>query len=196
MVGRKAPIGLAFALSIGLMAPPGETTAEEMPQTCSGEFLKLENGTGYSVGGCGLNQAIARRVMKFCSLGQQCEITGITQHCRNVRGACIELKRLISARWGKNLPICKASAAVDRANEWWSSNASVVVRGTIRENKNASPYGHMEIIMDLTTCSNGAPMTVVRVPEKWTGHYIEINGTAMKEGDVWYVIARAVKDVE
>jgi hypothetical protein len=54
----------------------------------------------------------------------------------------------------------------------------------------------MQIIMDLTTCSSGAPMPAVRVPEKWMGHYVEINGTAMKEGRVWYIIARAVKDVE
>jgi hypothetical protein len=39
-------------------------------------------------------------------------------------------------------------------------------------------------------------MAIVRAPEKWIGHYVDINGTAMKDGDVWYNIARAVKDVE
>jgi hypothetical protein len=38
-------------------------------------------------------------------------------------------------------------------------------------------------------------MAIVRVPEKWIGHYVDVNGTAIKDGDNWYIIARDVKDV-
>ena len=48
--------------------------------------------------------------------------------------------------------------------------------------------------MDLTTCSNGAPMGIDRVPEKWIGHYVEVNGTSMKGPNGWYIIARNIKD--
>jgi hypothetical protein len=58
------------------------------------------------------------------------------------------------------------------------------VRGTIAESPagESKPYGHMEIIMDLTTCSNGAPIAVVRVPEEFMGHYVELGGDPMKDG--------------
>jgi hypothetical protein len=81
-----------------------------------------------------------------------------------------------------------------------AGNSSVVIRGTIAQSAerdgSAPPHGHMNIIMDLTTCSNGAPMAVDRVPEKWLGHYVELDGTAMKSANVWYIIARSIKDVE
>jgi hypothetical protein len=195
----SARLSVTFALALATNVVFAEHVAAEQAssqQTFSGELWRLDNNAGYMIDGCLLKDAIANKVMKFCSVGQQCEITGIIEHCRGVRGACIEMTRLMSARWAKNLPICAPSAAADRANQWWSNNASVIVRGTIRESKNAIPYGHMEIVLDLTTCSSGAPMAVVRVAEKWIGHYVELNGTAMKEGDVWYIIARAVKDVE
>lgn len=193
---KMIPITLVLAQLVGALVVTEPTSAESNAQTFSGEFWKLDNGAGYMIEGCLLKEVIAKKVMEFCSVGQQCEIKGITEHCRGVRGACIEVTRLISARWGKDLPICSASAAADRANKWWSNNSSVIVRGTIRQSEGAAPYGHMEIVMDLTTCSSGSPMAVVRVPEKWMGRYVDINGTAMKDGDVWYIIARSVEDVK
>ena len=98
---------------------------------------------------------------------------------------------------GQPLPLCTPSAAAERADKWWNGGGSVFVRGTIAESHTgqSKPYGHMEIIMDLTTCSNGAPMTVVRVPEGFMGHYVELGGDPMKDGNNWYIIARSVKDV-
>ena len=94
-------VGLAVALSLGVVvfAERGRPGGRER---FAGEVLGVQSGPGYTVEGCFLSEAIARQVMKFCSLGQQCEITGITEHCRHVRGACIEMTRLLSARWGKN----------------------------------------------------------------------------------------------
>jgi hypothetical protein len=51
------------------------------------------------------------------------------------------------------------------------------------------------LLRDVITCSNGSPMAIDRVPEKWTGHYVNINGTAMKGPGGWYIIARSIKDV-
>jgi hypothetical protein len=177
----------------GLHAKGAESNSDT--ETFSGELWKLDDAAGHMIDGVFLNETIAKEVMKFCSVGQQCEIKGRIEHCRGVRGACIEMTRLISAGWSKALPICAVSAAADRANEWWSNNGSVGVRGTIRQSEGVVPYGHMEIVMDLTTCSSGAPMAIVRVPEKWIGHYVDVNGTAIKDGDNWYIIARDVKDV-
>jgi hypothetical protein len=39
-------------------------------------------------------------------------------------------------------------------------------------------------------------MAVDRVPERWIGHYVDLNGTAMKRENGWYIIARSIKDVE
>ena len=105
MSGARVPATFALALMTGLVI--AEHVAAEQasnPQTFSGEFWKLDNNAGYMIEGCLLKDAIANKVMKFCSVGQQCEVTGIIEHCRGVRGACIEMTRLMSARWAKNLP--------------------------------------------------------------------------------------------
>jgi hypothetical protein len=104
------------------------------------------------------------------------------------------MTHLMSARWGKDLLRCSPSAAVDLANEWWTNNASVVLKGTIREAASDAPYGHMEIVIDLVTCSSGAPVPVDRIPEKWLGHYVDLGGTAIKGKSGRYVIARSIKD--
>jgi hypothetical protein len=54
----------------------------------------------------------------------------------------------------------------------------------------------MKIVMDLTTCSSGSPMAIDRVPERWIGHYVEVNGTAMRGPNGWYIIARSIKNAE
>ena len=168
---------------------PDDTT----PGTCSGE-LEWTAGVGYSIDTtCHLTIAVAKQVLKVCALGQQCEVTGYPATGCNDE-PCMKMTHLISARWGKDLPVCSASAAVDLANKWWSSNSSVVVKGTVRQSTSGKPYGHMEIVMDLTSCSSGSPMAVVRIPEKWLGHYVDLGGTAMKDESGWYIIARSIKD--
>jgi hypothetical protein len=171
-------------------------------QTCTGEFQGNSNQKFYMVGSCSISAANAKKVMKSCSLGQQCEITGTTDHCRGVRGACLEMIHIASVQLGKALPLCAPTDAGVRADKWWSQNTGVVARGTVVKDAseggkdNTGPYGHMKIIMDLSTCSNGSPMAVDRVPEGWAGHYVEISGNAMKGGNGWYIIVRSVKDVE
>ena len=49
-----------------------------------------------------------------------------------------------------------------------------IVKGTIARSYNEKedvtpPYGHMNIVMDLTTCGTGSPMPVDRVPERYIG---------------------------
>jgi clan AA aspartic protease (TIGR02281 family) len=188
---------LALLLMTGQHAAAQTPSAEET--TCSGEFLKLESGY-YIVGYCGLSAVNAENVMKVCSLGQQCVITGTVESCKGIRGACAEMTHITAAHWGKPLPPCAATAATDRADRWWSDNSSLVLRGTIfRSTKSGGddtpPYGHTKIVMDLTTCSTGSPMAVDRVSDGWIGHYVELNGTAMKGPNGWYIVARSIKDV-
>lgn len=164
---------------------------------CTGELEGDYAGTAYALGGCGLLPADAKKVLKVCAIGEQCEVTGTLEHCKGVNGACANITHITNIQWGKPLPLCKPTAAADRADQWWNGGGSVIVRGTIAESpiSQSKPYGHMEIILDLTTCSNGAPMAVVRVPEAFMGHYVEIGGNPMKDGNDWYIIARSVKDV-
>jgi hypothetical protein len=166
-------------------------------ETCSGELEGDYSGTAYGLGGCGLLPEDAKKVLKICAIGQQCEVTGTLEHCKSVKGACANITHITNIRWGKPLPLCTPFAAADRADQWWNGGGSVIVRGTIAESpaRQSKPYGHMEIIMDLPTCSNGAPMAVVRVPEGFMGHYVELGGDPMKDGNNWYITARSVKDV-
>lgn len=188
MVTRTFLLGMIF----------GEPVNAE--ETCPGEFLQLESGS-YMIDGCLLSAANAKNVMKVCSLGQQCAITGTIEHCKGVRGACAEMTRITALHWGKPLPSCAATAAADRADKWWSDNSSVVLRGTIVQfaksgGGDTPPFGNTKIVMDLITCSTGSPMAVDRVSERWIGHYVELNGTAKKGPNGWYIIARSIKDVE
>ena len=78
--------------------------------TCAGEFERGADGS-YGIGGCAtLSAANARKVMKICSLGQQCEVTGTIEHCKGVRGACGEFTNISRIRWGKPLPLCAENA--------------------------------------------------------------------------------------
>src|SRR5262249_25198938 len=127
--------------------------------------------------------------------------TGTIEHCPGIRGACGQLTRLTSAKWGQNLPPCTPDDAIARANQWWSDGSSIIVKGTIVRSKNEKedvtpPYGHMTIVMDSTTCSTGSPMAVDRVPEQFIGHYVQLNGTSMKGPGGWYIIARHVSDAK
>jgi hypothetical protein len=171
------------------------TPVSTTPGTCSGE-LEWVAGVGYVVATtCHLSVAVAKEVLKVCAVGQQCEVTGYPAEGCNDE-PCMRMTHLISASRGKDLPVCSPSVAIERANEWWSNNSSVVVRGYVRQSTSSTPNGHMEIVMDFTTCSSGSPMPVVRVPEKWLGHYVDLGGTAIKAESDWYIIARSIKDVE
>ena len=189
---RIARTAIVLTLGTALLGQPANAS-----DTCSGEFLKT--GGYYSIGGCNLSESTADEVLKVCALGQQCEVTGTLEHCKGIRGACAKITHVTTAHWGKPLPVCEPSAAFARANQWWSVNSSVLIRDTIAQNKegdgSAPPYGHTKIVMDLTTFSDGAPMPVDRVPEKWIGRYVERSGIAMKSVKGWYIIARSIKDV-
>jgi hypothetical protein len=184
---------LALAATVAVACPV-------QAETCSGEFSIVGNGF-YMIGWCRLNEANARKVMQVCSLGQQCIATGTIEHCPGVRGACAELTRITSLQWGSSLPRCTTYDAVRRADQYWSNGSSVTVKGTIVRSKNIKydvtpPYGHISIVMDLTTCTTGSPMPVDRVPERFAGHYVELKGTAIKGPNGWYIIARQIDDAK
>ena len=149
--------------------------------------------------GCSLSEANAKKVMKVCSLGQPCVITGIVEHCKGVRGACAEMTQIISARWGEPLPPCSPTDAAARADQYWSDGSSIAIRGTITESAErkadgSPPYGHTTIVMELTTCNTGSPMAIDSVPESFIGHYVDLKGTAKKGPNGWYIIARQINN--
>jgi hypothetical protein len=188
---KKSIFGVALAVAVLASAPI-------RAETCSGEFTDFGNGF-YGIGGCRITTADARKIMNVCSLGQQCVATGTIEHCPDIRGACAQLTRITSAKWGQNLPPCSPYDAIARANQWWSNGSSIIVKGTIVRSRNdkenvSPPFGHLNIVMDLTTCGTGSPMPVDRAPEAFVGHYVELNGTAMKGPEGWYIIARHVGD--
>ena len=105
-----------------------KSKAIDQEVTCAGEFERGADGS-YGIGGRPtLSAANARKVMKICSLGQQCEVTGTIEHCKGVRGACGEFTNISRIRWGKPLPLCAENAAVVRADQWWSQNVAVMLR--------------------------------------------------------------------
>jgi hypothetical protein len=190
--------GLAFLL--GVLVLSGQAYSQ-MPDsveqsTCEGELVSY--GDTLSVGGCGIKRRDVRAVTQVCSLGQQCLITGILEHCPGVRGACAEFKKITKIRRGAALPVCRVDAAIQRANKWWRIGASVIVKGTIirapKERRiDTASYGFNEIIVDLTTCSNGAPMYIDRVPDKWIGRFVEVGGIASKDGNTWFISATSIE---
>src|ERR1700730_16679574 len=88
-------LGFSFSMALMFSGPhslgAASAGSKSDPATFSGEFWKLDDAAGYMIDGCFLKEAIAKKVMKFCSVGQQCEIKGTIEHCRGVRGACIEM---------------------------------------------------------------------------------------------------------
>jgi hypothetical protein len=117
-------------------------------ETCSGEVEGDYSGkevegdysgkTACGLGGCGLLAADAKKVLKVCAIGQQCEVTGTLEHCKGIKGACANITHITNIRWGKPLPLCTPSSAADRADEWWNGGGSVTVRGTIAESHTQS----------------------------------------------------------
>jgi hypothetical protein len=87
---------LALAAIVALLGCAAARAEPGLTHTCSGEFWKLDDG-GYQIEDCFLKDALAKRVMEFCSVGQRCEITGIIEHCRGVRGACVEMTDMTRA---------------------------------------------------------------------------------------------------
>jgi hypothetical protein len=125
--------------------------------TCSGEFW---HGDGfYMIDYCSLSEANAKKIMRTCSLGQQCVIKGIVEHCKGVRRACAEMTRVIDVQWGKDLPMCSPSAAADRADEWWlssgpSSNVSGLkgmIARSVQGDGSTPPYGHTKLLWSSRT---------------------------------------------
>ena len=183
----------AIAMTVAVLI-----SAPASAETCSGEFTDYGNGF-YGIEACRITASDARKIMNICSLGHQCVVTGTLEHCPGIRGACAQLTHITSANWGQDLPPCTPDGAIARANQWWSNGSSIIVKGTIIRSKNEKqdatpPYGHMNIVMDLTICGTGSPMAVDRVPEQFIGHYVELNGTAMKGPEGWYIIALHVAD--
>jgi hypothetical protein len=83
MMARLFYIILVASRGIVALIPMQRVCAQ--PQTCSGEFIRGDGG--YMIEWCRLSEANAKKVMKVCSIGQPCVITGIVEHCREVRGA-------------------------------------------------------------------------------------------------------------
>jgi hypothetical protein len=187
-----------------LEAAFGVTTSVAIAQdaslaTCSGELSKMVGG--YMVEACTLTEAAAKKVMQSCSVGSQCVVKGLARHCPAVRGACLELFRVTSVQRGNQLPPCDRNAGIARADQWWTNGASVILKGTITQSDEAHdvgspPYGHMAVVMDLTTCSTGSPMAIDKVPERYVGHYVNLQGTAWKGLNGWYVNAGQIDDIK
>src|SRR6266851_3264210 len=101
----SAALVWSLLLAVSFAHPSYSDPKDEAEYTCKGEFEKTRQNY-YSIGGCNLSISDARKVSGVCSLGQQCEVTGIIEHCKGVRGACIEITRISDIRYGKALPRC------------------------------------------------------------------------------------------
>jgi hypothetical protein len=74
-----------------------------MKKKCVGDFHKVEFENGFQIDTCYMHSKVWKQVMKHCSIGDQCEISGDVSTCVDNKGkatefACEEMKKLKKAR--------------------------------------------------------------------------------------------------